>query len=70
MANLLIEPPTHCDICKQAITNKFYDSKVLYAHTWAIMCHPCYHQVGSIPGLGMCQEYTLVEPHRWAKTGG
>lgn len=46
--NIYINPPDHCDICKDKITNTFYDGKTL-SGLWANMCSNCYIDHGFGP---------------------
>lgn len=50
-------PPSNCDICKEAIIESFVDGKTKHNGPWAFMCLKCFATNGLGLGIGLGQLY-------------
>lgn len=64
-------PPTHCDLCKKALSKEKYmiDGAVKDLGGWACMCAACFNQRGKKIGWGHGQLY-LRDNNGWLEVAG
>ena len=63
--------PQVCDVCSEAIKDRFFDAATTFG-PWANMCLSCFTLgpgYGKL-GTGLGQEYVKQSDGRWLKIGG
>jgi len=56
MSHWIGQLPTKCDLCKEPLTEGFYDGKTIFG-PWAVMCLLCHRDAGVGIGEGRGQRY-------------
>ena len=64
-----VGPPTDCDICRDKITDVFYDCATVMG-PWGNLCPDCFERYSYGLGTGRGQKYNKQGNGRWLKTAG